>query len=227
MSHKPLSSRQRLQEAAKRLFAERGYEATTAAAIVRLAKTSHSQFMAHFDDKRGILSAILLAISKTVAPLDKLKLVTDIFLSYLEREPTFRSLLLIERATTQINGKLQINPGFADFVKIFDDILAAMASRGELAADTAPPVLRSALVGALEGMLRDQLLRAQNGSAPYSESDIRHTFSNLISSTLQRNVVPSPRLLPPESGLQEQLEGSWVHHYLELAEVVLGPPGQA
>src|ERR671934_2589591 len=102
------SSRQRLQHAAKILFAERGYEATTVAAIVKLAKTSYSQFISHFGDKNGVLSAILsedwghvasairLAIAKTASPLGKLKLIIDIVLSYLERDAAFRTLFLIE-----------------------------------------------------------------------------------------------------------------------------------
>ena len=52
------SSRDRLREAAKTLFAECGYENTTTAAICRLAGTSQSQLIKHFIDKQGILEAI-------------------------------------------------------------------------------------------------------------------------------------------------------------------------
>lgn len=241
MSDPRRSSRERLQDAAKRLFTERGYEATTVAAVVQLAKTSYSQFIAHFGDKNGILSAILLegwnelnsairlAIARTIAPQDRLKLAVDIFLSYLEREPAFRALLLLERPTTRVNEKIQVNAGFAEFVKLLDEILESMASRGELGANLAPALLRSALFGALEGMLRDQLLAGQGrATAAYSETDIRKTFFYFISSSLQSSrVVPTAEVPVPEGEAQEQLEGSWVHHYLELAAVVLGPPGQA
>src|ERR1700737_5454096 len=48
------SSRDRLREAAKSLFAERGFEDTTTAAICRLAGTSQSQLIKHFTDKQGV-----------------------------------------------------------------------------------------------------------------------------------------------------------------------------
>jgi AcrR family transcriptional regulator len=113
MKDKAGSSRQRLQEAAKALFAERGYEHTTVAAIVKLAKTSYSQFIVHFGDKSGVLSAIFLqawgeiistirlATSRTSSPVGKLNLIVDVLLSYLERDQAFRTLLLMERATTR------------------------------------------------------------------------------------------------------------------------------
>ena len=52
------SSRDRLRESAKALFAESGYEKTTTAAICRLAGTSQSQLIKHFVDKDGILQSI-------------------------------------------------------------------------------------------------------------------------------------------------------------------------
>ena len=51
-------SRERLLEAAKALFAERGYEASSTATICRLAGTSESQLIKHFRSKQGILEAI-------------------------------------------------------------------------------------------------------------------------------------------------------------------------
>src|SRR6267378_4454292 len=47
------SSRDRLREAAKILFAERGFEATTTAATCRLVGTSQSQLIKHFTSSDG------------------------------------------------------------------------------------------------------------------------------------------------------------------------------
>ena len=52
------SSRDRVREAAKTLFAERGYESTSTAAICRLAGTSQSQLIKHFNNKLGLLEAV-------------------------------------------------------------------------------------------------------------------------------------------------------------------------
>jgi AcrR family transcriptional regulator len=51
-------SRERIREAAKALFAERGYEPTSTAAICRLAGTSESQLIKHFGNKQGVLEAV-------------------------------------------------------------------------------------------------------------------------------------------------------------------------
>jgi AcrR family transcriptional regulator len=53
-----VSSRERVRESAKTLFAERGFEATTTAANCRLAGTSQSQLIKHFTNKQSLLEAI-------------------------------------------------------------------------------------------------------------------------------------------------------------------------
>jgi len=243
------SSRERLQEAAKSLFAERGYETTTVAAIVKLARTSYSQFIAHFTDKAGVLSAILLdgwteiasairlATSRISSPLDKLKLTVDVVISYLERDQAFRTLFLMERATTRRNGARSHNEGFRDFMKILDDIFAEMLQRGALSPNVNPQVLRSALMGALEGMLRDQLMGSQaNARVSYSERAIRLVFSNFLASALTNNKAQTPVMEAPEAAIDESAEGGleippgdqrWINRYLNLAAIALGPPGNA
>src|ERR1700738_4904160 len=74
------SSRERIREAAKAIFAARGYEAASTAAICRVAGTSQSQLIKHFGNKAGLLDAIFeyaweqinpavsLAIEKIAAP---------------------------------------------------------------------------------------------------------------------------------------------------------------
>src|SRR3989441_13259962 len=102
------SSRDRVREAARALFAERGYEATTTAAICRLAGTSQSQLIKHFTNKQGVLEAILeyaweqlnpavqLAIERNPSPTHKLKTVVDMALSFLQKDRDLRTIFLLE-----------------------------------------------------------------------------------------------------------------------------------
>ena len=53
-----LSSHDRILLAAKRLFAQNGYENTSTVAIAREAGTSESQLMKHFGSKLGLLMAV-------------------------------------------------------------------------------------------------------------------------------------------------------------------------
>jgi AcrR family transcriptional regulator len=246
MEGKRRSSRERLQQAAQTLFAEHGYEATTVAAIIKLAGTSYSQFIAHFGDKSGVMTAILaegwarinsairLATGRTPSPVARLKLALDVVISYLDGDAVFRRLLLTERAGTLTSDTVGQNPGFSEFSRILDLILEDMARREKLAPDIPPQVLRSALVGALEGMLRDQLLVEQSGSrASYSDSAIHLVLSKILSSALSSKATEillaeeEEDTLPQETPLDRYGDQYWIHHYLDLAAIALGPPGNA
>lgn len=232
-------SRERLQEAAKTLFAEQGYEATTVATIVKRAKTSYSQFIAHFGDKPGVLSAILhagwgevnsavrLATGRSSGPADRLRRTIDVLLSYLERDQEFRSLCLIESTVARQNGTISRNLGFAEFLEIVDGSLEDMRSTGELASGMHPHVLRSAIMGALEGMLRDQLLAEQNGShGAYSEDAMAAVLTRLLGMAHAPEAFEVPTVEAAER-LVEAGDEQWIGRYLDLAALALGPPGTA
>lgn len=194
------SSRERLREAAKTLFAERGYEATTTAAICRLAGTSQSQLIKHFIDKLGVLEAVFeyaweqinpavrLAIDKIPSVEDRLKILTDMMLSFLEKDRELRTLFLLEGRRIRGDGHMVVlTPGYLEFVKTLDAILKEMAAKGRLLPDIHPQALRSALMGAFEGILRDMLLaRPSHFPASYSEADARAMFFHLLSSCVNK-----------------------------------------
>ncbi len=189
------SSRDRLREAAKTLFAESGYEGTTTAAICRLAGTSQSQLIKHFIDKQGILEAIfeytweqinpavLLATESITSPREKLRILIDMALGFLQKDPAIRTLVLLEGRRIRGDGHMVVLvPGFIEFVKMLDGILKELAAQGELAPDIHPQAFRSALIGAVEGMLRDQMLaRTSRFPASYTEADMRTLISRLLS----------------------------------------------
>src|SRR3989475_7111044 len=194
------SSRDRIREGAKALFAERGYEATTTAAICRLAGTSQSQLIKHFTNKQGVLEAIFeyaweqlnpavqLAIERNPSPTHKLKTVVDMALSFLQKDRDLRTIFLLEGRRIRGDGHMVVLvPGFLDFVKILDGILKEMAAKGELLQHINPQALRSGLMGTIEGLLRDQLLaRPSRFPASYSEADSRAIFSAFLSSCLTK-----------------------------------------
>ncbi len=189
------SSRDRIREGAKGLFAERGYEATTTAAICRLAGTSQSQLIKHFTNKQGVLEAIFdyaweqlnpavqLAIERNPSPTHKLKTVVDMALSFLQKDRDLRTIFLLEGRRIRGDGHMVVLvPGFLDFIKILDGVLKEMNARGELVPSVHPQAVRSALMGAFEGLLRDHMLaRSSRFPAAYSEADFRAIFSSFLS----------------------------------------------
>jgi len=180
-----LPSRERIREAAKRLFAERGYEATSTAAIARLAGTSESQLVKHFEGKQGLLEAIFqysweqiipaldLALESVAEPREKFRLLVEMVLNFLAKDEDLRKLFLLEGRRVRGDGKhVVLVPGFLDFIQRVDGILQRIAEKGDLAIPS--QALRSALMGALEGMLRDQILaRTNNYPAAFTDADVR------------------------------------------------------
>ena len=194
------SSRDRIREGAKALFAERGYEATTTAAICRLAGTSQSQLIKHFTNKQGVLEAILeyaweqlnpavqLAIERNPSPTHKLKTVVDMALSFLQKDRDLRTIFLLEGRRIRGDGHMVVLvPGFLDFIKTLDGVLKEMNARGELVPNVHPQAVRSVLMGAFEGLLRDQMLaRSSRFPAAYSEADFPAVFSTFLSAFIAR-----------------------------------------
>src|SRR5437870_13820688 len=165
------SSHDRLREGAKALFAERGYEATTTAAICRLAGTSQSQLIKHFTSKQGVLEAIFdyaweqvnpairLATESIPSPKEKLKIVLEMVLNFLEKDRALRTLFPLEGRRIRGDGHMVVLvPGFLEFVKLLDGMLKEMASREDLVTGIDPQALRAALMRAVERLLRDQSL---------------------------------------------------------------------
>jgi AcrR family transcriptional regulator len=194
------SSRDRIREGAKALFAERGYEATTTAAICRLAGTSQSQLIKHFTNKQGVLEAIFeyaweqlnpalqLAIERDPSPTHKLKTVVDMALGFLQKDRDLRTIFLLEGRRIRGDGHMVVLvPGFLDFIKILDGVLKEMNARGELVPNVHPQAVRSVLMGAFEGLLRDHMLaRSSRFPASYSEADFPAVFSTFLSAFIAR-----------------------------------------
>ncbi len=192
------SSRDRLREAAKTLFAERGYETTSTAAIARLAGTSQSQLIKHFTNKEGLLEAIFdhawqqinpaiqMATQAIEDPKEKLRVLLEMVMNYMEKDRAQRTLFLLEGR--RIRGSSHIVafvPGFREFIRTLDGILSAMAENGELARGVHPQAVRSALMGSLESLLRDQLLaKTSKFPASYSDDDIRTVFMRIMNACL-------------------------------------------
>jgi TetR/AcrR family fatty acid metabolism transcriptional regulator len=194
------SSHDRILDAAKRLFATRGYDRTSTVAIARLAKTSESQLMKHFGSKEGLLEAIfeqawqrinarvLGIVEEPMAPMAKLNALTGILLNTMERDPDLKVLMLLEgRRIRKEAQAVVLTQGFRDFIALFDRILRQMRADGDLRKELQPEAVRSALMGAYEGLMRDQLLARSAGfRARYKTADVRRLFSAFWSALLVR-----------------------------------------
>jgi AcrR family transcriptional regulator len=223
MSQKPnASSKERLLAAAKELFAERGFDSTTIAAVAQYAHTSQSQILKHFKDKNGLLQAILsegwqplnsairLATARIPVPADQLKLILDMLLSYLAQNGGFARVFL------RLGDRLQeTDPGTREFTEILDGVFEWMMAMGELSPGISPLAMRIGLMGALRAMLAERVLSA-HGASFFSESELRTVFSNFLSSCTSASLSQVSALIP-----EQKDEQPWLNHYLELADMAL------
>jgi hypothetical protein len=70
--------------------------------------------------------------------------------------------------------------GYLEFLGILDAVIEEMARSKELVPGIHPQAFRSALMGAMEGMLRDQLLK-HAVPADFSDADMRKVFQRFLS----------------------------------------------
>ena len=228
------SSRERLRAAAKALFAEKGYEATAISDITRAAQTSHSQFLKYYANKEELrreivdeqwaelTKAIILASLSVPSPAEKLRLALNMLISFLENDAHFRAIALLENPAIRENGAPRASREFRNFVAVLDDILSAMQSDRQLRAGIEVQPFRSALLGAVEGMMRDQMLN-HAFPAKYSVEQVRSMLSVMIDSAsdVQRPSAEPGRPSAGEAAVAS--EDAWIRYYLKLADKALHP----
>ncbi|MES1241025.1 MAG: TetR/AcrR family transcriptional regulator [Acidobacteriota bacterium] len=186
-----LSSHDRILFSARNLFSSQGYENATTSAIARMAGTSESQLIKHFGSKEGLLAAVFdrawQSVSEKLArvlaqcetPFDRLQALAGLMIDALEEDRDLRVLMLLEGRRIRKHGAMVVlTEGFLRMVGTIDRLLEEMKEAGQLRPDLNVQAVRSALIGAFEGLLRDQIL-AERGNYPasYNSEELRAAFS--------------------------------------------------
>jgi len=198
------SSHDRILQAAKILFASRGYENTSTVAVARQAGTSESQLMKHFGSKEGLLEAIFeegwqrinaaarSAVAAPASPAQKLNALVSLILTAFERDPDLKLLMLLEgRRIRKEDHMIMLTGGFREFVGTLDLILGQMRRAGQLRPGFHTEAVRSALMGVFEGLHRDQLLARRLGfPARYTAKDVRMIFSAVTATFVRAPARP-------------------------------------
>lgn len=189
-----LSSHDRILQAGRELFSGDGYENTTTSAIARRAGTSESQLIKHFGSKEGLLEAIYDHAWQRMAqglrhvqeshssPLERLRALTDLMIGALEQDKEISTLMLLEGRRIRKHGhQVLLTRGFQQVLGVVDGVLREMRDAGLLRQDLNPEAVRSALIGAFEGLLRDQLLAERAGfPAHYDGAELRAAFKAVL-----------------------------------------------
>lgn len=188
------SSRNRILVTAKTLFASLGYDNTSTAVIARNAGTSESQLMKHFGGKAGLLETIftegwnkinaqLEECFKTANSLsEKLSCIPTVALSNLDQDLEIKTLVLLEaHRMREVARTAPLESGYGRFLALIDREIERSVAQNEFKRPVPAWPLRSALVGMVEGCIRDQVLGARaNFPANYTSEDCRTLFSRFI-----------------------------------------------
>jgi TetR/AcrR family transcriptional regulator, acrAB operon repressor len=187
-----VSSHDRILLAAKRLFAQSGFENASTVAIAREAGTSESQLMKHFGSKQGLLVAIFdrgwASISERIrtipngSPADRLLAVLDAITIELENDPEQKTLLMLEaRRVRKDSTDLLLGRGTHQFRELLDRILQDMRNEGQIRPGINLHAVRAAVIGMAEGLWRDQVVANRSElRADYGFDDVHQVLELLI-----------------------------------------------
>jgi AcrR family transcriptional regulator len=165
------NARARVLGAAKHLFFVVGYENTTLHAICREARTTESVISEELGSKEDMLRAIfeegwgqliarLTRLQEVASPQKKLKNLARSMVQMFGQDAELRDLVLAEGRRMQGDDMLILTPSYTDLVALVDALII------EASPESAPhqvQLLRSSLLGAVEGVLRDLASQERSG----------------------------------------------------------------
>jgi AcrR family transcriptional regulator len=189
----PSSSRDRLLEAAKRLFASQGYEQSATSAIARKAGTSESQLIRYFGGKMGLLDALLdeawttlnarvaRAISKRADHREALIDGLQTFAATLSRDRDLATLFVFEGRRLRGDGPhIRHAPGLLLFTKTIRELVRQAQADGAIDSTLDPTAVTTAMLGATEAMIRDRLLAKRSATRAFGPDEIGRTLQGML-----------------------------------------------
>ena len=188
------TSRMRLLNAGKTLFARNGYEQTSTAAIARESGSSESQLIRYFGGKAGLLEAIFNDawsglnenvhehVSAAEHGRSAIIRILSVMIHAFSRDHDIAFLFLFEsRRMRGGSHEVMLSKGFADFYKVVGELIERGREDGSFRTDVHPSALGSAMLGVAEGMLRDRVLAERLGKEqPFGDEDIVTTFTAMV-----------------------------------------------
>jgi TetR/AcrR family transcriptional regulator, fatty acid metabolism regulator protein len=188
------TSRTRLLNAGKMLFARKGYEQTSTAAIAREAGSSESQLIRYFGGKAGLLEAIFNEswtglnqfvqdqVSTATHGREAIIRILSLMIQAFSRDHDTAFLFLFEgRRMRSGSHEVTISQGFLEFMEVIDALIERGRQDGSFRTDTDRKVLASAMLGCAEGMIRDRIIAERNNQPnPYEPDVVLRTFTAMV-----------------------------------------------
>jgi AcrR family transcriptional regulator len=178
------TSRRRLLEAGRALFARHGFDQTSTATVAREAGTSESQLVRNYVTKAGLLEAILneswtslhqqlhTAVAGATSAREAMDALIETFLAAFRADPETEFLFLFE------GHRLHSNAEFQELLRI---VIRRGHRDGSFDHRFHEDALALALVGAAGTLMRERSeARRANRPEPFTEDDIRAVFRGVL-----------------------------------------------
>lgn len=190
----PDNSRSRLLTAGKSLFARLGYEHTATSAVAREAGTSESQLIRYFGSKAGLLEAIFdehwrplntrIHDVLTDAPNGRAAVVAVLstILTVFERDEDLATIFLFEgRRIRGESHDVKMSSGFLEFSNVVLRLVKRGQKDGSFSSAFDATAIGAALMGAVEGMVRERVLARRSGTArSFSDKQVQRIFEAML-----------------------------------------------
>jgi AcrR family transcriptional regulator len=186
------SSRDRLLQAAKRLFAAHGYEQTATSAIAREAGTSESQLMRYFGGKVGLLQALFdaawvdlnararRAFERERASHESILTLLQIITSAFARDPDLATLFLFEARRVRSGKGVQLSKGFVTFTEMVKGVVRKGQQEREIDQTLDAAAVTASIFGAVEAMTRERLLARSSGGRAFADREVGRTVDAML-----------------------------------------------
>jgi TetR/AcrR family transcriptional regulator, fatty acid metabolism regulator protein len=167
--------RQRILDAAVRVFAEKGFYGSKVAEIARAARVADGTIYLYFKSKDDLLislfedrmaeinGALRAALAPIPSALGKLRRLIEMHLELVEKHPKLCEVLTVELRQSSKFMREYKNPKFGEFLKILAGVIDDGQRSGELRPGISPTLAARAIFGALDELL---LARALGRAEP-------------------------------------------------------------
>jgi TetR/AcrR family transcriptional regulator, fatty acid metabolism regulator protein len=163
--------RERILDAAERVFAQHGFFAARVSEIAREAGVADGTIYLYFKSKDDLLISLfesrmerfnqLLAdaVASVARPTDRLLALIRTYLTLVHEQPMVAEVLTIELRQSSKFMKEASNPKFGDLLRMLASAIADGQAAGELSADVPAPIAARMIFGILDELALAWLLQ--------------------------------------------------------------------
>ena len=181
--------------AAIKIFGEKGFQNATIAEIAKDAGVGDATIYEYFKNKEDLMLAIPVETTKELIPqindhmmgikgaLNKLRKFIWWWLNYVEKNPGYGSIVLLELKTSKTYVSNEAYQAARNFYKIVLDIIREGQEEGSIKKEINIYLARSICVGAIEHIIIRWLLKDRK----YSLTQYADELADLLINSLKKN----------------------------------------